>query len=426
MKDIENAGRRPSTRARRSRWGIAGTALAAVVVADGAAASPITSVSRISFGPENVLFVADWRASTVHALKLPSAPAGRGAPFNVADLDRLAASTLHTSKVRIDDIAPRPGADEVYVAVTYGTAGAPAILRVGPAGTATAVDLSRTSQTETSLQKPPPHDLVFWTGAKARSFTVTDMKFRDGRLYAAGLSNQTFASSLRVLPYPFKGEGELVSVEMYHTTHDQIETRAPIRAMAFTQLDGKPYLLAAYLCTPLVTIPLDALRNGAHVQGKTIAELGDAGIPTDLVPYTAMDFATGKPRDMVLAANLFREGSVVPLASIAEANRGPGLSHPVAFGEIAGVLHTGATLAGVYRIEDQNPQFFVALRRDLASGHAQLVSISKMTGFRLSDYDVSEFMFPGYRYAKDPEHEGVRKTQNMMKTAEGFPQAVRP
>ena len=66
----------------------------------------------------------------------------------------------------------------------------------------------------------------------------------------------------------------MTSVEIYHTTHNQIETRAPIRAMSFATLGGKPYVVAAYLCTPLVTIPLEDLKDGAHIRGKAIAELG--------------------------------------------------------------------------------------------------------------------------------------------------------
>ncbi len=76
------------------------------------------------------------------------------------------------------------------------------------------------------------------------------------------------------------------------------------------------------------------------------------------------------------------------------------------------------------RIDNQNGQFLIALRRDLASGRAQLVSVDKLAGFRLSDFDVSEFMFPSYKYTWDPGHETIRKMQNMLKTEEGYRNAV--
>ena len=388
-------------------------------------AANIESVSRIAFGPANTLFVADWVQSTVHALTLPSAPSQAGVPFNVLDLDTPLRRALGTDQVKIEDLAMRPGTGEAYVAVSAGSDGRAQIVVVDANGSARKLDLGAIPETSAKLEKAPDASLTFWNGVNGRSFTVTDMKWHDGRLFAAGLSNQSFASSLRIIPFPFDGKSGMASVEIYHTTHDQMETRAPIRAMTFAQLDGKPYLVAAYLCTPLVTIPADQLTDGAHVTGKTIAELGDAGIPSAMLPYTAMDFATGKPAEYVVVANQFREGSIVPLASIVEANRGPGYSKPVPFGQIAGVQHSGATLDNVLRIDNQDDHFFVALRRDLATGRAQLVSINKLAGFRLSDFDVSEFMFPGYRYAADPGHAGVRVMQNMLKTAEGFPQAVR-
>ena len=382
-------------------------------------------LSRIAFGPPDTLFVADWVQSKVHALTLPNAAPDSGKPFNLMDLDLALDRALGTSEVKIEDIAARSGTDEVYVAVMAGANGAAAILRVRADGSVHKLDLAAMPSSAASLEDAPEASLKFWNGNSGLSYTVTDMKWRDGRLYLAGLSNQSFASSLRILPYPFGTTGAMASVEMYHTSHDQVETRAPIRAMAFETLDDKPYLVAAYLCTPLVTIPLSELTDGAHVRAKTIAELGAAGIPVNVVPYAALDFTTGKTADYVLVANLYRESSRIPLASIADANRGPGYSKPVPPGEIAGVQHMGASLDNVLRIDNQNAQLFVALRRDMATGHAQLVSINKLAGFRLSDFDVSEFMFPGYRYTSDTGHEGIRKMQNMLKVEEGFPQAVR-
>src|SRR5262249_31095251 len=99
-------------------------------------------------------------------------------------------------------------------------------------------------------------------------------KWRDGELFVAGLSNQDFASTLRRVKFPFDAQQSLTSVEIYHTGHNLIETRAPIRAMSFATLGGKPYLVAAYTCTPLVLIALDEVREGAHVDGKASADLG--------------------------------------------------------------------------------------------------------------------------------------------------------
>ena len=57
--------------------------------------------------------------------------------------------------------------------------------------------------------------------------------------------------------------------------------------MEIVTLGGREYILAAYTCTPLVTIPLDSIRDGAHVSGKTIAELGYGNTPIDFISYMA-------------------------------------------------------------------------------------------------------------------------------------------
>jgi hypothetical protein len=255
-------------------------------------AAGIRSVSRITFGPANTLFVADWAQSKVFALTLPDDDANADKPFNLRDLDGPLQKAVGSAEVTLQDIAMRPGSNEVYVAASVGPKKRPAILAVKADGSVRALDLPQVAATSAGLDKAPDASLTFWDTIPGRSFTVTDMKWHDGKLYLAGLSNQSFASTLRILAYPFGTGKAMASIKMYHTSHDQMETRAPIRAMAFVELEGKATLLAAYLCTPLVTIPLEALTNGAHVKAKTIAELGDAGTPSDLVPYTAMDMST--------------------------------------------------------------------------------------------------------------------------------------
>ena len=48
---------------------------------------------------------------------------------------------------------------------------------------------------------------------------------------------------------------------------------------------GQQYVLAAYTCTPLVKIPVSALKPGAKVKGVEIADLGAGNQPLDMVPY---------------------------------------------------------------------------------------------------------------------------------------------
>src|SRR5207253_3016983 len=44
-------------------------------------------------------------------------------------------------------------------------------------------------------------------------------------------------------------------------------------------------MLAAYTCSPLVKIPLRALKSGSQVTGTTVAEMGAGNSPLDMISY---------------------------------------------------------------------------------------------------------------------------------------------
>src|SRR5215831_13991691 len=256
--------------------------------ASNASAADIKSISRLAAGPENVLFVADWKSARVHAITLPPAaqkPAGTA--FNILDLEDVLSRQVGGAKATVEDMVVRPGTAEVYIAVSYGAAKAPALIVVNSDQRARRVNLKAAKSTSIALRDAPTSDYKIWRETPERSFTVSDMKWRDGELFIAGLSNQDFASTLRRIKYPFDSAQSITSVEIFHTGHNQIETRAPIRRMSFSTLGGKPYLVAAYTCTPIVLLPIDELKDGAHIRGKTIAELCYGNTPAVLFSYSA-------------------------------------------------------------------------------------------------------------------------------------------
>ena len=105
------------------------------------------------------------------------------------------------------------------------------------------------------------------------------------RLYVAGLSNEEFSSKLRSVPYPFAAVDNGTSVEIFHGSHGQLETRSPVYAFVPYQIERTPYLIAGYLCTPLVKFPVASLKPGSKVRGTTIAELGAGNRPIDMILY---------------------------------------------------------------------------------------------------------------------------------------------
>ena len=387
-------------------------------------AADIKSISRLAVGPENTLFVADWKAARVHAIALPEAaqkPAGTA--FNILDLETLLSKQVGGARVRVEDMVARPGTAEVYVAVSYGATKTPALLLVTSDHKARRVDLKAAKSTSTVLREAPTSNYTFWNETPERSLTVTDMKWRDGELFIAGLSNQDFASTLRRVKYPFDRQQSMMSVEIYHTGHNLVETRAPIRAMTFATWGGKPYLVAAYTCTPIVIIPLDELKDGAHIRGKTIAELGYGNTPADLITYTKTE--QGKTEDYLLLVNFERGSSIIPVTQLEAAGARPGIETVVPFGQVVGLDVVPAPLVGTIRVDNLDEKSFIVVRRRLQKDALQLVTIGKELSFRLTDF-VSEYAFPQYSFKGNAfQLKYIKPRQDMLLEQEGFADQIK-
>jgi hypothetical protein len=73
----------------------------------------------------------------------------------------------------------------------------------------------------------------------------------NGEIFVTGVSNQRFASTLYRIAYPFNSNVATCTVEIWHPTHGEFETRAPIIRQLIRELQGEPYLFAVYGCTRL-------------------------------------------------------------------------------------------------------------------------------------------------------------------------------
>jgi hypothetical protein len=390
-----------------------------------ASAADIRSISRLAAGPGNVLFVADWKTARVNAITLgEAAQKAPGTAFNILDLEPLLSKQVGGARFTVEDMVARPGTAEVYIALSYGAARMPALIVVTSDRKARRIDLKAARSTSVALRDAPATDYEFWRDMPERSFTVTDMKWHNGELFIAGLSDQEFASTLRRVKYPFDSRQSITSIEIYHTGHNLIETRAPIRAMSFASWGGKPYLVAAYTCTPIVTVPLDDLKDGAHIRGKTIAELGYGNTPADMISYTRTE--RGKAEDFLLLLNFERGASVIPVSHVEAASAGPGINKLVPFGQITGVDATPAPLAGALRLDNLDDKSFIVVRRQLEKDALQLVTISKDLSFRLSDF-VSEYAFQEFSFKGDTfQLKNIKPRQDMLLKDEGFADHIKP
>ena len=292
------------------------------------------SAGALTFSPDGVLFVGDNKLGAVFAFETERGQTPDSLdPFLFESIDEKIAATLHTTakSLVMNGMAVHPVTREPYlsVGVRNGDHLEPAVVRISLDGEAHPFDLSTSEVTVHRLSDVPdegqgfrsragtfPYPPAAYWEEKARtplrSMTIVDLKFHAGEVYVAGVSNQEFSSTLRRIPYPFTGAASETQLEIYHVAHGIYETRAPIRAMQFATIDGDDTLIAAYACSPLVTIPVSELRDGAQVRGKTIGDMGN-GQPVSMVAYRDGD------EDKLFVTNLGRGPMAIPLSGIRSA-----------------------------------------------------------------------------------------------------------
>ena len=256
------------------------------VVAQGQALS-MASIATLAFGPDGTLFAADNQNAAIVAFDLGAQASGAAAGAKGLDaLDEKLAAMLGTgaSDITITDLAVHPRTHNAYVSAMrgQGAGAAPTLFRIDGTGKIDLVSMSGLKSQRVELPNAP----AAGTGRQnPRANVITDMAFADGKLWVAGLSNEEFSSKLRAIPYPFRSADGGTSVEIYHGNHRQLETRSPVNQFVPYTIDGKPYLLAGYTCTPLVKFPISDLKPGEKVRGTTIGEFGAGNRVLDMIVY---------------------------------------------------------------------------------------------------------------------------------------------
>ena len=278
-----------------------------------AGAAKLESAGALAFGPPGILFVGDSTAGAVFALDTRDRTARTEGPeIAITGIDQKIAAMLGTtpSDIRFHDVKVNPVSKNIYLAVSRGRGpdAIPVLLRIEASA-------APTEPTITELRTDNiPHARVALPGLPnapkgprrrtSRELVITDLQYSDGELVIAGLSNEDFSSTLRVVPFPFpkaeRGASIGTSVEIYHTSHFTYETDSPVRTMVPYTVGGERYLLAAYTCTPLVKLRMSDLKAGAHVTGETLAELGRHSSPLDMILYKK------EGHDFLLVANTAR------------------------------------------------------------------------------------------------------------------------
>ena len=246
----------------------------------------LKSAGVLAFGPDGVLFVGDSIGGAIVALDTNDKTPVKTAAINVQGLDQKIAGLVGVmpDQILINDVAVNPISKNVYVSAARGRGpdAAPLVVKVEPSGAVTPLALDNIPHASVVLVDAPADPAV---RQNPRTTTITDMEFMNGNLLVTGMSNEEWNSALRSIPYPFSNAARGTQLQIWHASHGRFETQAPVRTFVPYTLGGQPYILAAYTCTPLVKIPMSALKPGAQVKGVTIADLGSGNQPLDMVPY---------------------------------------------------------------------------------------------------------------------------------------------
>src|SRR5437867_6819845 len=322
----------------------------------------VKSMDQLAFGPEAILFVADTKAAAIIAIATgDTTPATDAKPIKVEGINQKIAGVLGTTadQILIGDMAVNPISRSAYLAISRGRGpdAIPVLVRVKSDGQPEVVALDKVKFSRGELPDAPVDGVVGEGNRQSnpRQESITDIAFFEDRVLVAGLSNEEFYSTFRAIPFPFKTVANGTSVEIYHGAHGRFETRAPIRTFVPFKVGNEPQLLAAYTCTPLVQLPIEQLKPGAKIKGKTIAELGNRNRPLDMIVYQK----DGK--DYLLLANSSRGIMKINTDQIEKAE---GIAAPVPEGGKKGLPYeTIEGWTGVEQLDRLDQQHALVVRR---------------------------------------------------------------
>jgi len=292
----------------------------------------IKSAGPLAFGPDGVLLVADTKGAAIFAIDTGDT---KGTPekaqYKLEGVTDKLASLLGVPavEVKVNDLAVNPDTGRVFLSIAKGTGPntTPAIVKIDEAGKLSEVKLDKVAFSKLTLPNAPADKVSEGPRPRnARDDSVTDLAYVSGKVLVTGLSSSAAPSTIREIQFPFSEADTGSNVEIYHAAHDKVESPA-IRTFVPFNIDGKPTLLAGFICTPLVKFDLDGLKKGEKTRGTTVAELGNRNQPLDMIAYKK----DGK--DYLLLTNSARGVMKISTDNIA---KNPGITEAVKGGGTAG------------------------------------------------------------------------------------------
>jgi len=401
------------------------TLAAALTIGTGALAETsldLKFAGALEFADDGTLFVGDNYNGAIYAFEIPGeASDAQIMPSSIANIDAKIAELLGvgTGAIQINDIAAHPVSNDVYISVTRigNLVSQPAIVTVSQDQSLSLLDLSAFEFQKQVLNEFPDGEIAFngrsggpgpamprdlaKTAVPLNTLAIMDMEFYEGELFVAGVATDNFLSSLRRMAYPFDGTQSVSNVEMYHITHDQYESRAPIRAMSVQEIDGKPQLVAAYTCSPIVLVPLDELTDGAKISARTIMDYGN-GQPLDMIAFNSASPFEPNGEPVLFVTSNARAPQVIPISGLHDADvvthedfgRGPKLDmNPLMpFGPVGKPVMFEGTPLHMALVGDGH---LASVTRDAYTGNLNLDTNPTWLPFRIHNL-LAEFDFPQF------------------------------
>lgn len=325
------------------------------------------SAGPLAFGKNGVLFVGDTKSATIFAIDTKDR---EGNPNDVElkldNVEKQIADAFEAEKVSIQDFAINPLSGAGYVSVAGNEGKLFGLAKISPNGHVEKLSLDNVDFSKVELPNPPADEVV-GRGRRARNYrgeSITDLAFMEGKVLVSGVSGNERESTVRELVFPFHEADKGVNVEIFHGAHGRYETTATVRTFVPFKIGGEPYLLAGFVCTPLVKFPIEKLKGDETLRGTTVAELGNRNRPLDMFVYSK----DGK--EFLLLSNSARG---VMKISTADVEREEGITERIQ-GTAGQTYDTIESLKGVEQMDKLNDGHAVLMARN-DSGSLDLVTI---------------------------------------------------
>lgn len=314
-------------------------------------APDLQSAGPLAFGPSGIVFVGDTKGAAIYAIQTGDKPASPAkANLNIESLGQQLGELLgvDAKEVAVRDLAVNPESGNAVLSVAVGQERKPALVRVDNSGLSK-IDLSNVRFAKAAIKDAPEDQ----PGRRnPRDSAITDMAYVDGKVLLSGRAGEPLKgdrrppATVREMAFPFSELAGSVQLTIFHGAHGRVENDASLTTFVPFNIDGKPNLLAGFVCTPLVRMPLSSIGKEQQVRGTTVAELGNRNQPLDMIVYQK------DGQTYLLIANSARGVMKVSTQNI---GREEGIAEPVERGGTAGQTYeTLSDWEGVVQLDRLN------------------------------------------------------------------------